>query len=280
MLGAIAFAFSALPDLPKLTDVEAKISQLEGIELISEMVSPSVVPVRFKVSPNNRFWSKYPTSERFVIGKMVTTWMPDRREFATEPEDSGNPLPVGYHSLWKGTSPYKQVGETTEAKFHGFDCYMIPCQVTDAYTIQLYVEKASLLPRGTKVEFGGKTHEMVHNTINIRKLDDAWLEFRKPADARVAGKFDPLSSLIKPGTKLANVKAADITGSKVELSQLLKKHSGLVVNFWFSSCTGCVAEMPFLVKLHPKLKAANIGLVGVNAVDAKGYAGRTSSTII
>lgn len=276
MLHALSFLFSQSADLPTLQDVENKVRLLPGVELRSEMVSPSVVPVHFKMSRQQRFWAKYPTSEQFTSKDGTITWMPDRREYAESKERSGNPLPVGFDALWGGPSTYKQVGGTTEATFHGFKCFQIPCQVTEAYTIQLFVEMDTLLPRGTRVEYKGQTHEIVHKTINIRPMDEQWMVFRRPVDARPAGKFDPLTSLIKPGTSLKNFKAVDTQGSKVELSRLLGKHSGLVVNFWFSSCTGCIAEMPYLVKLHPKLKAANIGMIGVNAVDGSQFASRTA----
>lgn len=276
MLALLSLAF-AQTTAPTLKDVEAKIATLPGVEIVSEMISPSVVPVTFKISPKGSFYSKYPTTEMFVTPDKALTWMPDRREYADAISEDENPLPVGYHSLWpRGKDIYRQTGQTSSSNFNGFDCWQIPCKGKDDYTINLYVEKASLLTRGTKVELGGKIYEMVHRKITVRTIAPAELTFQKPKDARPAGKFDPAESLIKPGTKLTSFTAKDTSGKSINSSELLKKHKGIVLNFWFSSCTGCVAEMPYLVKLSPNLAKSNIAMIGVNAVDAKDIAARTA----
>lgn len=276
MTTLFAFAPLLFVSLPTLADVEAKVKVLPGVEIFSEMVSPSVVPVHFKCSPEGYFWAKYPSSEDFVGPKSHVTWIPDRREYSEQPNEPGNPLPVGFDALWPGKPTYRQTGPTEEARFHERDCYKIPCKGDAGYTIQLYVDRATLLPRGTRVELNGTTHEMVHKTVNVRKMPAEWLQFKKPADARPAGKFDPTESLIKPGTSIGDFTAADTAGRKTSLKGLMKGKSGLVLNFWFSACTGCVAEMPFMVALKPKIEKSNIGLIGVNAIDGVDFARRTS----
>lgn len=276
MLALLSLVFAQSP-APTLKDVEAKISTLPGVEIVSEMISPSVVPVTFKISPKGSFYSKYPTSEMFITPEKSLTWMPDRREYSETKAEESNPLPVGYHTLWaNGKNTYRQTGQTSRSTFNGFDCWQIPCKGKDDYTINLYVEKSTLLTRGTKVELNGTVYEMIHRKITVRTIAPAELTFQKPKDARPAGKFDPAESLIKPGTKLTNFSAKDTSGKNINSSELLKKHKGIVLNFWFSSCTGCVAEMPFLVKLSPNLAKSNIAMIGVNAVDAKDIAARTA----
>lgn len=276
MLALLSLVF-AQTMTPGLKDVEAKISTLPGVEIVSEMISPSIVPVTFKISPKGSFYSKYPTTEMFVTPTKSLTWMPDRREYSETKSEEGNPLPVGYHTMWPdGSKTYRQTGETKSATFNGFDCWQIPCKGKDDYTINLYVEKSTLLTRGTKVELNGTLYEMVHRKITVGTVAPAELTFQKPKDARPAGKFDPAESLIKPGTKLSSFSAKDTSGKSISFKDLLSKHKGVVFNFWFSSCTGCVAEMPYLVKLSPNLAKSKIALIGVNAVDGRDIAARTA----
>lgn len=264
---------------PTLGEVNARVQRMPGVELRSEMVRPSVVPITFKISPRGHQWAKYPTTEQFTSRTADVVWMPDRREFSTAKAEQANPLPVGYHALWPvARDSYRQVGPTTEATFHGFHCYVLPCKGQEDFTIQLFVEKANLLPRGTRVELGATTYEMVHRTVLEREMDDRFLQFRPPADARPAGKFDPAASLVKPGTKLKGFQAEDAAGQRWNLQSLLAQRRGAVLNFWFSSCTGCVAEMPFLVKLSPELARRQITLLGVNSVDPRAITKRTSKT--
>ena len=278
MLGGLLFLFTS-QDLPTLADVNARVQRLPGVELRSEMVRPSVVPVTFKISPRGLQWAKYPTTEQFTSRTADVVWMPDRREFATNKPEETNPLPVGFHTLWPvSRDAYRQIGPTSEATFHGFQCYVLPCKGEADYTIQLFVNKDNLLPRGTRVELSGTTYEMVHRTVLPREMDDRFLQFRPPADARPAGKHDPAASLIKPGTKLKRFQAKDAAGQEWSLQSLLRQRQGAVLNFWFSSCTGCVAEMPFLVKLAPELARRQIALLGVNAIDEGSIVQRTAKT--
>lgn len=277
VIAALLFFGLTQAPLPRLADVEAKMSKLPGVEIISEVVSPSVVPVRFKISPKAAFWAMYPTSEDFVEGGKRTTWMPDRREYAVTASEEGNPLPVGFDAMWPGARTYRQVGESAAERFHEIDCVKIPCRGSGDYTIELFVERTSLIPRGTRVKLNGQVHEMFHKRVIVRPITAESLRFRKPSDARPAGKFDPTKSLIRPGTQLSLLKAKDANGKGHSLSSLTSDTSGLVLNFWFSSCTGCVAEMPYLVALKPKLDKAKIRLVGVNSIDGPEFARRTAT---
>lgn len=276
MLSGVLILQLSQAQLPRLEDVEAKVSALPGVELFAEIVSPSVIPIHFKLSPKGLLWTKYPTTESFIEGKKNTTWMPDRREYAESNSNEDNPLPVGYHSLWAGSKPYRQIGDSSNESFNGVDCVKIPCRGSGEYTIDLFVEKASLLPRGSRVTLNGQVHEIFYKRVEVREMKTEWLRFRKPLDARPAGKFDPIKSLIKPGTKLTGFRAKDFLGNDHTLTSLFKGSSGLVMNFWFSACTGCIAEMPYLVQLKPILDQAKIRLVGVNSIDQPQFAQRTS----
>ena len=104
--------------------------------------------------------------------------------------------------------------------------------------------------------------------VKIGPILRSLLTFKPPTGAKVATQRTPDALLIKPGSRLASFSGKDLAGKTLSGQQLMKQHSkGLVLNFWFSSCTGCVQEMPFLAKIHPKLTKQGIGLVGVNPID-------------
>ncbi|MBS1719048.1 MAG: TlpA family protein disulfide reductase [Armatimonadetes bacterium] len=263
---------------PTLNDLNTKVRQFPGVIVESEMTSPSVVPMTFKVSPSGLMVAKYPTTEQFYSKDEVVTWMPDRREYSRAKPEDLNPLPVGFHALWAGgETEYKQVGETKDASFAGKSCYEMDLAAKGGYTIHLFVEQANLMPKGTRVELNGTTYESVYKSVTVGKLDEKTLRFQPPKDSRPAGKFDPSSTLIKPGTKLTDFAAKDGMGKKWKLSSLLSSHRGVVLNFWFSACTGCVAEMPYLVGLAPKLAKSKIAMLGVNTIDEKSAMLRTAT---
>ena len=269
--------FGPMLDLPKLEDVYAKVKQFPGVVIHAEMVTPSVVPMTFKISPQGAMWAKYPTSEEFIGLKRKTTWMPDRRQYAESVNEPGCPTPVGFEVMWPGAQLPTQISPTTMAEFQGRSCLQMDLHADADYVIHFYVDPMTLTPYGTKVETGGTTYTMVFKSVEVRPLSAVALGFKPPADAQPAGKFDPMAKLVKPGAKLKDFSAADFRGQKHSLTSLLKGKRGLVLNFWFSSCTGCVAEMPFLKKLAPTLASQGIGFVGINPVDAPKGALRTST---
>ena len=114
--------------------------------------------------------------------------MPDRREYAESKSEGANPVPVGYDAMWAVSGGYRQDGPTVPATFHGHACYDMRLKGDSPYVIHLFVDKSTLLPRGTRVEWQGARHELVHRQIIVRKLADSELVFSKPADARPASQ--------------------------------------------------------------------------------------------
>ncbi len=53
----------------------------------------------------------------------------------------------------------------------------------------------------------------------------------------------------------------DLQGNKFSLSQL--KGRPVIINFWATSCPGCVLEIPALVELSHKYSANNLTIIGV-----------------
>lgn len=260
---------------PTLKDVYALVRKMPGVEIHAEMASPTVQQVLFKISTTGLMWVRYSTSEEFVGLDKTTTWMPGAMQYSVRKNEGPNPVPAGFDCLWPGAAILTQTGDATPEAFYGKDCFRLPCKGDAAYTINLFVEKGTLMPFGTRVELNGTTYEMVYRSVKVAPQDPKLLTFR-PVKGAKPYKPGPIPQLVKPGTKLRTFEAKDFGGKKHTLASLLKDGRGLVLNFWFAGCTGCWAEMPYLVKLYPRLREHGIQFVGVNGVDNAKYAGLSS----
>ncbi|MEQ1823144.1 MAG: TlpA disulfide reductase family protein [Fimbriimonadaceae bacterium] len=259
-----------------LEDVYRKVRPLPGVVIEAEMVSPTVQPMTFKISPEGYFWAKYQTTESFETKDLNTTWMPSSREYSTAKPEVKNPCTAGFDCLWPGGPVMRQVGDTGSELFHKRDCWVLPCKGDFAHTVQLFVEKASLMPYGTRVDLNGTRYEMVFKSVEVKKLDSKHMRFLPPRGAKV---FDPkrgIPKLIAAGSKLRAFEAEDFDGRRHTLKSMLKGNKGLVFNFWFAGCTGCFQEMPMLVKLAPRLAKSGIHFVGADPVDEAKFARLTS----
>lgn len=68
--------------------------------------------------------------------------------------------------------------------------------------------------------------------------------------------------LSPPGlTRAPDITLTTITGKKIDLKSLQGKP--VLINFWATSCPGCVKEMPQLVDLHNELHAKGLTIIGV-----------------
>ncbi|RYG36981.1 TlpA family protein disulfide reductase [bacterium] len=271
MLAALLLQMSP----PTLDDVYRKTAALPGVELKSEMVSPSVIPMEFKFGPDGSLWAKYPTTEQFSTLEETITWMPDRRQFAKEKTRETNPLPVGYETMWPGGKPQTQTGDAKTATFMGKEAWEIPCKGDLVADTKLYIDKGTGLPIGTIAQFNGATYETHHLSVKIVPHSKNSLRFVAPKDAKPYEKVDLGAKLIKPQTPMPPFEGRDEKGGRLNMKALLKGKRGLLVNLWFSACTGCVAEMPALVKLDSEFRGKGIAFVGVNPIDDVSSARRT-----
>ena len=64
-----------------------------------------------------------------------------------------------------------------------------------------------------------------------------------------------------PNKQAPDIKLTDIQGQNLNLSAL--KNQIVLVNFWATSCSGCIQEMPELVKLQNKYAADNYKTIAV-----------------
>lgn len=274
----LVLASRAAAECPGLDVVAAKVKAMPGVEIEAEFISPSVVPVTFRISADGCFAAKYPGSEQFTDATNKTTYFADRNEYATTPRPPGNPLPFGFDALWPDQSEVpRQVGPTTETNFHDWACYQIPCQIGAGHLIHLFVEQEALLPRGTRVELKGVRYETVYRTVRVVAQPRERVSFVAPPGAHVAGEFNPLEVLIKTGATFPRVVGRDAQGNNVSLAELVSAGGrGAVVNFWFSACTECVREMPYLAKLQPVLAAQGVAFLGINSIDKSDAVLRTA----
>lgn len=260
---------------PTLDEIYTKVAALPGVQLSGEMVRPSTVAMEFRIAPGGRLWARYPTSEQFISGGETVTWMPDRRQYAKEKQERGTPTPGGYESMWPGGERMTATGTGAAAMFAGQAVWMIPCRSRVAAEVSLFVSKKSLLPIGTIAKAGGTTYEIRYQKVEVGPQPEKAFRFVPPADAKPYTPSDPTAKLPKQGDAMPAFAAKDLEGRATTLSALLKGRKGLVVNFWFSACTGCVQELPVLAKLGREYPAKGVGFIGVNPIDPISAARRT-----
>lgn len=264
--------------VPDLQQVYQRVAKLKGVVIKAEMVRPSTVPMEFKIAPGGFFFAKYPTSETYLANKEQVTWMPEKREFVKGKPEDGNPLPAGFEVLWPGGELLLADGGSRQTTFAGQPAVELPCKATAGHSVLLYVQPTTLLPLGTVATAQGTQYEMRYLSVTEAALTPAHFTFIAPRDAKAPGGGPDLSKLIRAGAALPAFKGTDCNGKVVHYPGRVKWARGFVLNFWFSACTGCVQEMPYLAKLAPALKAQGIGLIGINPIDTQRSAKRTSAT--
>jgi len=263
---------------PDLKQVYAHVKKLKGVEIKALMVRPSSIPMEFKIAPEGKFYAKYPTSEAYISRTEQVDWFPDRREYSKAKSPDINPLPPGFEILWPEGQLLQADGKSHATSFAGKPAIEIPCKVPMGHNILLYVNPVSFLPVGSIATAQGTEYEMRYLSVKEKKIRPASLVFVPPADATPSRGVPPDSNLIKPGVKLTAFSGKDASGKTLSTKKILDKSRGIVINFWFSACTGCVQEMPFFAKIAERLKEQEIGLIGANPIDQQSDAIRTAQT--
>lgn len=268
-------ALATQSSAPTLDEVYARVRALPGVHIKGEMVRPATVAVEFKIAPGGLLWAKYPTTEQFIRNGESTTWMPDRRQYAKEKAERENPAPGGFEALWPGGSRMTPRGEGKAAFFAGQDVWEIPCASRMAPEVSLYVAKQTFLPVGTIASANGMTFEIRYKNVKVGPIAPESFRFVPPKDAKPYVPVDIRAKLPKEGMPMPSFAGKDLEGRKMNLQGLLKGRKGLVVNLWFSACTGCIQELPVLSRLGRELRARGVGFIGVNPIDSPETARRT-----
>jgi thiol-disulfide isomerase/thioredoxin len=274
MLSAL-IAIATQGPAPTLDQVYAKVRALPGVHIQGEMVRPAVVRIEFKLAPGGAMWAKYPTSEQFITPSQTITWMPDRRQFSRAKTEQSTPTPVGFEAMWPGATKMTPLGDGKAALFADQEAWEIPCQSAVVPKFSFFVAKKTGLPLGSIATANGATYEIHYRTVKVVPISAQNLRFTPPSDAKPFVASDPTANLPKAGEALPSFRVKDYDGKVASLDALLKGRKGLVLNLWFSACSGCMAELPVLSKLGREYGAKGISFLGVNPIDDARTARRT-----
>jgi peroxiredoxin len=257
---------------PTLADIYERVSKLPGVTFTAEMIRPASMSLSVRIAPGGYMWAKYPTNEQFVSVKESVTWFPDKKEYSRGPAPDYNPLFGGFEALWPAGAKMEPAGNATETKFGNKDAWAIPAKAAASdgvagHAVTLYVDKTTLFPLGTLASANGQTYEMRYSSLDTRPVSPDALTFRVPKGALPYVARDPRSGLIARGANVPAFAAKDIKGKVVAGPAVGKTEKGLIVNFWFSACLGCIKELPWFAKVAPELQKQGIRTVGINPVD-------------
>lgn len=104
------------------------------------------------------------------------------------------------------------------------------------------------------VIYGDKDHN-VQAVIFRKATQEEKEEFKKWMQQQ-----DPNANF-KPGEPAPDFETTDINGKTVKLSDL--KGKIVVINFWFTTCPPCVAEIPELNKIASKYKKSSVEFLAI-----------------
>ncbi|HVW36483.1 MAG TPA: redoxin domain-containing protein [Pirellulales bacterium] len=152
----------------------------------------------------------------------------------------------------------------------GHECRKIEVSILDGQrSWYLWLSSRDSLPRKL-VEIVRVDHEVVtHETwssVNLDKqISEDLFRWTPPAGWQEWKLPDDESGWPAIGSRAPDFDLKSIDGKRVRLSD----HRGQVVwlNFWRIGCPPCVAEVPFLQRMHLRFKDAGLVLVGVNVTD-------------
>jgi len=63
-------------------------------------------------------------------------------------------------------------------------------------------------------------------------------------------------------------RAIDMQKRKIDLSELLKTHKAVLINFWATWCALCKEEIPELAKLYAAQREDGIAIIGINVAES------------
>lgn len=128
-------------------------------------------------------------------------------------------------------------------------------------TDENYADSLAKTVEANKDSFTEEELDTLNKDIEqIRGIEDEIAKLEKEisaSDKSASDKSDSSSSVFSGFT------GKDLDGNDVDES-LFSKNAVTVVNFWFSGCKPCVAELPELNKLNETLKEMGGEVVGIN----------------
>ena len=273
-----ALLLSHLQSSEVLDRVYERVLKLRGVEIDAELVRPSANHFQFQIAPGKAFVAHYATSVMYHTPQETVTYMPDRNMYVRAKTEPGGLLPAGFEPLWPSGERLKPTGKATLVKFHAFDAWEQPCVADGGQALRLYVGVKTNLPLGSVASAGGATYEIVYRSVKERTYTASALAFRPPVGSKPMPPGPPkMPEMAPPGTRIPDFAGLDERGKKLSSAALRKQYpKGMVLNFWFCGCKGCMEEMPYLRGLAPKLAKAGIGFVGVDPIDPASNVRKTS----
>ena len=116
-----------------------------------------------------------------------------------------------------------------------------------------YADVLDLAIKNAKSQLSDEEYKtLTDDAAKVRKLEDQ-LQTLPPEEGTTASDGDTFPSF----------EGKDLDGSAVD-SSLFSKNAFTVVNFWFSGCKPCVAELGDLDKLNQTVKSQGGEVIGIN----------------
>ena len=176
---------------------------------------------------------------------------------ATTKNDSSDDLNARLDALYQQENELFAKHQDAWNKFFG----LMNKDAAASETDENYADFLAKTVEANKDSFTEEELDTLNKDIEqIRGIEDEIAKLEKESsasDKSTSNKSDSSSSVF------SGFAGKDLDGNNVDES-LFSKNAVTVVNFWFSGCKPCVAELPELNKLNEKLKEMGGEVVGIN----------------
>lgn len=176
---------------------------------------------------------------------------------ATTKNDSSDDLNARLDALYQQENELFAKHQDAWNKFFG----LMNKDAAASETAENYADFLAKTVEANKDSFTEEELDTLNKDIEqIRGIEDEIAKLEKESsasDKSTSDKSDSSSSVF------SGFAGKDLDGNDVDES-LFSKNAVTVVNFWFSGCKPCVAELPELNKLNEKLKEMGGEVVGIN----------------
>src|SRR5260370_377251 len=108
--------------------------------------------------------------------------------------------------------------------------------------------------------------QVLYQKLSMTGLPRNWLRLTCFPSSEVSVKLGATSPICRP-TVAPDFTLTSLDGKQVSLSQFRGKP--VMLNFWYSTCPGCLAEIPGMQRFYSAQQAAgkDFVILGVNSVD-------------
>ena len=176
---------------------------------------------------------------------------------ATTKNDSSDDLNARLDALYQQENELFAEHQDAWNKFFG----LMNKDAAASETEENYADFLAKTVEANKDSFTEEELDTLNKDIEqIRGIEEEIAKLEKEisaSDKSASDKSDSSSSVF------SGFAGKDLDGNDVDES-LFSKNAVTVVNFWFSGCKPCVAELPELNKLNEKLKEMGGEVVGIN----------------